>query len=651
VNSPGPSRGRERWIAFAALLIPLALAAVYWPGFSGGFAFDDFPNIVDNVRLHVTEPGWDAWFAAAFSSPSSELQRPLAMLSFAINHYFTGLDPGPMKATNLAIHALNALLVLALVRCLLRAVTGDRAERTDGVAAFAAAAWALHPINLMPVLFVVQRMESLSHTFVFAGLWLYLSARLRQQAGGRGWAGVLAGLVLGTGLGLLAKESSVLLPVYALALELFLLGFRTTGAGADRRLFAMFGVVLVLPAIAGSAWLLSRALRPGAWNAFDFSLGERLLTEPRVVLDYLRWTLLPDLGELSLYHDDYPPSRGLWSPPSTAFALAGVLALAALSVAMRRRRPLLGLGLAWFLSAHLLTATFVPLELVFEHRNYFASLGVCLALADVLLRIPQAPGRRRVATLAAVAMLVLFAGATHLRAREWSHPVRFTMSEVAKHPGSPRATYDLARTLIVLGNYDPASPFTQEAGPALERARAVPNAGVMPVHAQLMLAARTGRPLERAWWEELQAHLRKGPNNAQGNLALADLSVCAIEGLCNFPREDMLATFDAASARGPRAEVLNIRAGYVLGVLKQPDEALRLWREAIALNPREPQLRINLAKLLIATDRLDEARAEIARLRAMGRLGQNEAAARELEARLSAREQGPNRPPGAQPPP
>ena len=69
----------------------------------------------------------------------------------------------------------------------------------------------------MAVLFVVQRMESLSHTFVFAGLWLYLDGRQRQLAGqGGGWARILAGLVGATGLGALAKESAEELAGYSL---------------------------------------------------------------------------------------------------------------------------------------------------------------------------------------------------------------------------------------------------------------------------------------------------------------------------------------------------------------------------------------------------------------------------------------------------
>src|SRR5574338_108987 len=109
-------RAKTSW---AALLLVLLVAAIYWPGRGGGFVFDDFPNIVDNAALHVTT--WDrhAWLAAVFSSNSGLGHRPLAVATFALNHVFTGLDPVPMKLTNIAIHALNACLVLGLLRTLL----------------------------------------------------------------------------------------------------------------------------------------------------------------------------------------------------------------------------------------------------------------------------------------------------------------------------------------------------------------------------------------------------------------------------------------------------------------------------------------------------------------------------------------------------
>ena len=75
------SRMRRAWPALALVLL---VAALYWPGRGGGFVFDDYPNIVDNIALHVT--GWDrhAWLAAIFSSDSGLGHRPLPMATFAL---------------------------------------------------------------------------------------------------------------------------------------------------------------------------------------------------------------------------------------------------------------------------------------------------------------------------------------------------------------------------------------------------------------------------------------------------------------------------------------------------------------------------------------------------------------------------------------
>jgi hypothetical protein len=78
--------------------------------------FDDYPNIVENPTLKLDTLDGPAWRAAAFSSDAGSLQRPISMLSFAVNTYFAGMDPVAMKATNVVIHGINALLVLGLVQ-------------------------------------------------------------------------------------------------------------------------------------------------------------------------------------------------------------------------------------------------------------------------------------------------------------------------------------------------------------------------------------------------------------------------------------------------------------------------------------------------------------------------------------------------------
>ena len=627
-------RLRQGW---PALTLAVLVALVYWPGRYGGYVFDDYPNIVENTALHVTSLDWHAWIAAIFSFGVGILHRPLAMLTFAANYYFTGLDPVPMKLTNIAIHAVNACLVLGLVRTLLAtALPTLGQQRREWSAWFASAAWALHPINLMAVLFVVQRMESLSHTFVFAGLWLYLLGRQRQLDGKAGWTPIGLGILGGTALGVLVKESAVMLPLYAATVEICVLRFRNASGGGDRKLMSCYLLVLVLPALIALAWLLPAALSPTAYSTRDFTLHERLLTEGRVVMDYLRWTVFPSLRQLSLYHDDFPISRGLLDPWSTLPALLGLFAMLAFAFWLRLRRPLIALGMLWFLGAQLLTATFIPLELVYEHRNYFASLGICLVSADLLLIVPQSDSTRRVAAMLAVVWLLALAGTTNLRAREWSDPFRFARSEVAKHPLSPRATYANASLLIVATGFNPDSPLLHQANDAMEEARAAPRSGILPHSALLMLAANTGQPVQHVWWNEMSTRLRANPVGIQEISAIASLTRCAREGRCEFPPARMLATFQAALAHGPNPEILNIEADYFLNIMRQPQAALALWQDAIKLNPQEAQYRVNRIKLLIALGREQDARNEIRQLRELGRLGQNESTARQLESRMAS---------------
>ena len=619
----------------AALMV--AVAAVYWPGLGGGFAFDDYPNIVFNSALRVSSLDRQAWLAAVFSSQAGDLQRPLAMFSFALNHYFSGMDPLPMKATNVAIHVLNAGLVFGLVRSLLRvAVPAKTGSNQDKLALFASASWALLPINLMAVLLVVQRMESLSHTFVFAGLWLYVIGRTRQQEGRPGWKYVLIGLLLCTGVGALSKESAVLLPLYAFFLEVFLLKFRGNAGTRQPCLTGLYVVTLAIPAVAGFLFLLTRALPPGAFARRNFTLIERLLTEPRVVVDYIYWTLAPNLNQLSLFHDDYVVSRGILNPPATLFAMVALAALAALAWWIRKSRPLTSLGLAWFLGAQALTATVVPLELVFEHRNYFASLGLMLALTDLLLIAPAATNLRRAGVGLAALLLIFYAASTHLRALDWQHPLMFAKTEAEKHPQSPRATYQLAQTLAILSDGDPTSPYAATAFEAFEKAMQVPGANILPAQGALLLAARTGAPFKETWWTDMQDRLRERPIGPQDLGALGALTDCAIVKRCPFPPDEMLRTYASVLSQGDNPEVMNIFANYVLNVLDDVALAEFLWTRAIELNPREAQYVINLTKLLIATQRPEQARAQIAVLRGMGRFGQYGAVADALEARMSA---------------
>jgi hypothetical protein len=544
-----------------------------------------------------------------------------------------------MKLCNIALHAFNTFLLWALLSSILRMLPelDDRARRW--AATWAALAWGLHPINLTAVLLVVQRMECLAHTFVFAGLWLYCVGRRRQMEGRDGWIPILVGLCACTALGAMAKESAVMLTLYAFMIECLVFRFRR----ADSRVLAsrhalptLFVAVLWLPALAAVLWLGGQALAPGAFAGRDFTLGERLLTEGRVVMQYLRWSVLPDLGQMGLYHDDFSISTSLLQPVTTLASFVGLAALAALAWWLRRRRPLTALGIAWFLCAHPLTATIIPLELVFEHRNYFASAGICLALADILLLAPHRPSWRRGGAIVAVTMLLLFAACTHLRATEWSDPLRFARSEARKHPLSARATYEYARTLVILSKYDGRSPLIESAMEAIQVARKTPNSNILPEQAGLILAERAGLPEPPGLWESMERKLAARTPSPQSVGAMTSMVKCADLHLCNFPPDRMLPLFGAALSRGDSPEILNIYGSYVLSQMHDVKLTSRLWREAVRLSPNEPQYHDNLARLLIVTGDFEAAGKEIDVLRHTGSLGQGRAAAAVLDKQLEA---------------
>ena len=634
----GPRRFASSVPAFGLVLLVAVVAWCFWPGLTGGLIFDDISNIVGNPALHVTTLSWSDWWAAILSSPSGVLHRPIAMFTFAINLYLTGIDAWPMKLTNIAIHAVNSLLVFGLTRALLRAADVPAGSRLSWAPLMVASLWALHPINFMAVLYVVQRMESLAHAFVFGGLWMYLAGRWRLRGGGRGgWPLILGGIFVGTGLGVLTKESAALLPVYALCVELVVLRLEDKDGRLDLRLAALFTLVVAIPAAYFCIQRLPGYFVPATSANRDFTVYERLLTEARVLLDYLQWTLVPNLSQLGLFHDDYPISRGLLDPPATLGAVVALLALFGAGVAMHRRRPLAALGIAWFFAAHSITATVIPLELVFEHRNYFASLGACLVLVDLAWLSPPRWLRPRVGAACLVALLVLCAGVTRLRAVEWSDPLRFAVSEAAKHPQSARATYNLARLLVIQTGFRTDSPSYRGALNALEVARNAPRSNLLPLHLSLIFASRTHTPLKDEWWDSLQHQLRTRTLNVENRLALIALNDCAVEGYCDFPENEMIASFSAALARSPDAGMLSVYGKYALHVLHDAPLALQLWREAAARGPRNGQFQVNLALLEIGMGRLDDAERTLGRLRLLGPPGRWHRDLQSLQRKLADR--------------
>lgn len=594
--------------------------AAYWPGLHGGFFFDDKSSILqaEGVRLEILSvESLRQAMASGYSGPSG---RPISQLSFALNHYFSGFDPLYFKATNLAIHAASSLLAFFLALRLLAAVLPHARRRDILISAWAlAAAWLLHPIQLLPVLHVVQRMTSLSALFLLAALLLHASGR--ERGGRLGTIELLLAWGVLWPLSFFSKETGALFPGFVLAWELIV---RRVGNGGLDRFARLLAVLAGLTFVAAVIYMLSPAGQ-WVWAGYDrraFTPGERLLTEGRVLWVYLGLIVFPRLEALSLYHDDIPLSTGLLEPWTTLPALAGLACLVWLAWWLRRRAPLVSFGIAWFLVGHGLESTFLSLEIAHEHRNYVPLFGILLAGAWALASALGADGPRKTLGIAfAIMALTYFPFVTALRAHQFGEEGRRTQIEAQHHRSSARAQHDAGR--ILAGQEDAAlanSPTHYLARAHYEIAIQLDPNAKMSWLGLIHLNCKAGQPVERAWIEELARRLRATPFGPSDRNVLYSMKEMAIDGTLCLDRVDIEHLFAAGRANPAvpdsiRAMLHSWLADYfTLRARDLPAAEAELAR-SLALVPHNPSNRLKWAQLDFLQGRYREAYSKIVELR------------------------------------
>jgi hypothetical protein len=250
------------------------------------------------------------------------------------------------------------------------------------------------------VTYIVQRANVLSGLFSFAALYLFAVIRTSDPGSGRRtlqWAGLLLAILLALG----SKETAAILPVIILLYELFFI--RTFDFGALRNKWAYVAGIIVSPAIILAAdyyrFGMSLFERMGTiYQLRGFTMWERVLTEFRVLVRYITLLILPLPGRLNLEHE-VPISRSLFSPFTTLLSLLVLLALVALGFYLARRRPLISFFIFWFFIQLAIESSFVPLELMFEHRLYLPSVSLAVILAVLLLQRRTVPADEALAPL------------------------------------------------------------------------------------------------------------------------------------------------------------------------------------------------------------------------------------------------------------
>jgi protein O-mannosyl-transferase len=366
-----------RKVVFAVLSLAIILLAVYGNSFDCAWQFDDEPNITDNPNLHMKELAWEQINKALKSDRNNPhfFYRPVACLSFALNHYFGGLDVFGYHLINLIVHYLSSFfLFLFILNTLnLPSLKGRYSSNAYAIALLATLLWAINPIHTQAVTYIVQRMAALAAMFYILSMYFYLKAR--TAAGTRPKIAFLVSCGLSFLLALGSKENAAMLPM-----SLFL--YEAIVIQEDTKLFfrrnlKWFILICSIIALVGVFYFY---FKQGAIFSFlkgyehrPFTMAERLLTQPRVFIFYITLLLYPMPNRLSIAHS-FEVSTSLFEPISTLFAILFIVGLITISVLLLRKRPLFAYCILFFIVNHLIESTIFSLELVFEHRNYLPSM-------------------------------------------------------------------------------------------------------------------------------------------------------------------------------------------------------------------------------------------------------------------------------------
>ncbi len=604
-------RIRVPFLLWAGLLALLALT-VYGPGLQGGFFFDDGPSILYANGIRMTELSWEALRQAWYSGAAGPTGRPVAQMSFALNYFFSGFSPFAFKATNLAIHLSGGGLVFALALHLLRAAHPlAKPQHVQMAAGAVALLWLLHPVQLLPVLHVVQRMTSLSALFLLAALWLHVHGR---QGHGRARAAQLfvAWAILWP-FSFLSKETGALFPLFALAWELTL--HRSAHGSLDRfaRVFAALSALVWMAAL---AYLLSPRAQ-WLWAGYEhrsFSLLERMLTEGRVLCVYLGLIVWPRLSAFGLYHDDIALSTDFLTPWTTLPAHLVLGSLLWLVWRLRQRAPLVAFGIAWFLIGHALESTVLPLEIAHEHRNYLPLFGPALMAGGLLLQALQHHGHyRTLALFATAAFLASLTLLTALRSQQFGNDLQRTLIEAEHHPASSRARHEAA---VALGNLPqaavPDSKIYALARQHYEQALALDAGFKMGLLGLIQLNCKAGLAAATAEVKELTRRLRETPFAPGDRTVLYSLKEMATNSMPCLSRTEVDGLFAAALANpgvSPWVQAMlhSWHADYLWLHDRDMDAARQALNQSLVLNPSNLSNRLKWAQLLLISG--EKARA------------------------------------------
>lgn len=454
---------QKRKIILSIAILLITVGVIYSNSFYSGFHYDDQVNIALNGKIYMMEFSWpyikQSFFAGGRRGDIYHpvLYRPVAMFSFALNYFFNGQMSFGYHVVNVTIHLLATLFLFLFIRqtLLLPSLKDEYGKHSILIAFLATAFWATNPLQLQGVTYIVQRMTSMAALFSILAMWLWLKFRI-SNAKLQGYL-ALTGAIIATFLAIGAKENALMLPFCILLYDLFFIQ-GITKQSVKRAGFIVGGFAVaaffITWALSGLSTFSFNQLSVG-YGRREFTLIQRLLTEPRVFFFYLSLLFYPMSWRLCLIHD-MPYSHAINEPITTIIALIVFFEIMAVCIWQAKKWPLLSFCILYFFLNHLIEGSIFPLELIYEHRNYLPATLLFVPVAILLIKAWHWCSNKKVQYAIAGCAFFLIMNQCYVTYQQneiWKSEKTLWLHNLEVNP-MPRAFFNLASTYYREGDWE-----------------------------------------------------------------------------------------------------------------------------------------------------------------------------------------------------
>lgn len=407
------------------ILITILGFAVYGNSITGGFIWDDYYVVKDNVYIKNLSYLPDIFSKNTYAGANIAYfsYRPLVLTTYMINYAICGLDVRAYHLTNILLHVMAALTVYWLLIILYK----------DMLLAFLSSAlFVIHPIHVEAVTYIAGRADPLSLLFMMTCFILYIK---RSQSKG---VFTYTLMCLSYSLALLSKENSLILPALLL---LYHYTFRKKIEFKD--FFSILGLII--------AYILLRLAFVEATlphTSHLTTLAERIPGFFVSLTNYTKLMLLP-----VSHHTEYGFKLFKITDPKAVLGILILFSLLTYAFKKRKSDNVIFFSILWFFIALLPSSNLYPIPTGYmaDHWIYLSSVGVFLLLGDGILSLFRNKNLKIFAVVLAVAAMIFYGYSTVKYNELWKNPILFYASTLKYSPNSERTNASLAMLYSEVG--------------------------------------------------------------------------------------------------------------------------------------------------------------------------------------------------------